>query len=185
MTLRPRVSYNDSMKHLLSTFYRFEEDDGGRVAAGFRGAAKDCSTRAISIALDLPYRQVHRELTELQRCSIFDPPDPDTWKSAEDGLEVNIHELADYLSNYGIVTIRMRGQTRLSTVLTRMNLLAEEPFLIAQPTNHMVAIKNGAIRDDCFHGEGFQRYLRRLRNLYVPEVSAAVIKKRLEINDFV
>lgn len=171
------------MKHLLSAFYRFEVDDGGRAAAGFTGPAKDCSTRAISIALDLPYRQIHRELTELQRCSIFDPPNADTWQSAEDGITVNIHELQDYLAHYGVVTIRLRGLTRLTTVLAKMNLLAEEPYIIAQPTDHMVAVKDGAIRDDYFNKKSFQRYQRRCRNLYVPEVSAPVIKKRLECHD--
>lgn len=42
-------------------------DDGGRSAAGFRGDADDCVTRAIAIALDLPYREVYDELHEQQR----------------------------------------------------------------------------------------------------------------------
>jgi hypothetical protein len=36
----------------------FVHDDGGRVAAGFKGHAGDCVVRAIAIATGIPYRQV-------------------------------------------------------------------------------------------------------------------------------
>ena len=45
----------------------FIQSDGGRAAAGFRGEAGDCATRAIAIALGLPYRQVYEELQDRQR----------------------------------------------------------------------------------------------------------------------
>ena len=34
-------------------------DDGGRAAAGYRGATGDCATRAIAIATRLPYQEVY------------------------------------------------------------------------------------------------------------------------------
>ena len=34
-------------------------NDGGRAAAGFRGQAGDCATRAIAIATGLPYREAY------------------------------------------------------------------------------------------------------------------------------
>jgi hypothetical protein len=34
-------------------------DDGGRLAAGYRGDARDCGTRALAIALDLPYQEAY------------------------------------------------------------------------------------------------------------------------------
>lgn len=40
----------------------FQYDDGGRAAAGFRGEADDCVTRAIAIAAQLPYRDVYNEI---------------------------------------------------------------------------------------------------------------------------
>lgn len=39
--------------------------DGGRAAAGFRGATGDCVTRAISIVTGIPYREVYDALNEL------------------------------------------------------------------------------------------------------------------------
>lgn len=37
----------------------FVYDDGGRAAAGFKGTTGDCVCRAISIATQLPYREVY------------------------------------------------------------------------------------------------------------------------------
>jgi hypothetical protein len=37
----------------------FVENDGGRAAAGFKGEAGDCVTRAIAIATGLPYIQIY------------------------------------------------------------------------------------------------------------------------------
>lgn len=42
-------------------------DDGGREAAGFRGQTRDCVTRAIAIATEIPYREVYDELTRRQK----------------------------------------------------------------------------------------------------------------------
>lgn len=42
----------------------FAYDDGGRIAAGFRGDAGDCVTRAIAIASGLPYQEVYDALNE-------------------------------------------------------------------------------------------------------------------------
>lgn len=41
---------------------RFEYDDGGRKAAGYKGSAGDCVTRAIAIATGRPYQEVYDEL---------------------------------------------------------------------------------------------------------------------------
>lgn len=34
-------------------------DDGGRAAAGFKGDTRDCVTRAIAIAAELPYQEAY------------------------------------------------------------------------------------------------------------------------------
>lgn len=43
---------------------RFVYDDGGRKAAGFKGEAQDCVCRAISIAAEIPYRDVYNLINE-------------------------------------------------------------------------------------------------------------------------
>lgn len=37
----------------------WEYNDGGRAAAGYKGDTRDCVTRAIAIAAELPYREVY------------------------------------------------------------------------------------------------------------------------------
>ena len=48
---------------------RFIRDDGGRAAAGYKGNAGDCVTRAIAIATGKPYEEVYAELQ--QRLKIY------------------------------------------------------------------------------------------------------------------
>jgi hypothetical protein len=43
----------------------FLYDDGGRAAAGFRGKAGDCVTRAIAIAMRQPYREIYDAMAAL------------------------------------------------------------------------------------------------------------------------
>lgn len=40
----------------------FERNDGGRIAAGFKGGAGDCVVRAIAIAAERPYLEVYAAL---------------------------------------------------------------------------------------------------------------------------
>src|SRR5262249_3654892 len=44
---------------------RFVKDDGGRAAAGFKGEAGDCVTRAIAIATGRPYRAVYDAINDV------------------------------------------------------------------------------------------------------------------------
>jgi hypothetical protein len=45
----------------------FVYDDGGRAAAGFKGTANDCVSRAIAIATGTPYQQVYDEINVLAK----------------------------------------------------------------------------------------------------------------------
>lgn len=40
----------------------FQYDDGGRAAAGYRGGARDCATRAIAIATQRSYQEIYHAL---------------------------------------------------------------------------------------------------------------------------
>lgn len=42
-------------------------NDGGRAQAGYKGNASDCVTRAIAIALELPYQEVYDALNVLAK----------------------------------------------------------------------------------------------------------------------
>lgn len=43
---------------------KFQFNDGGRAAAGFKGETGDCVTRAIAIALERPYSEIYDGLNE-------------------------------------------------------------------------------------------------------------------------
>ena len=45
----------------------WQHNDGGRSESGFKGAAGDCVTRAISIATEVPYSEVYEELSRRQK----------------------------------------------------------------------------------------------------------------------
>lgn len=49
---------------MTPTRMRFKYDDGGRAAAGFKGEAGDCVTRAIAIATGVSYREVYDLVNE-------------------------------------------------------------------------------------------------------------------------
>lgn len=49
------------------SFMKWVYDDGGRLAAGFKGLTGDCVCRAIAIATEVPYRDVYNSLNELAK----------------------------------------------------------------------------------------------------------------------
>lgn len=46
---------------------KFNYNDGGRSAAGYKGVTGDCGVRAISIVTGLPYQQVYDMINNLER----------------------------------------------------------------------------------------------------------------------
>ena len=55
----------DFIKNIFSdkpASLRYQVNDGGRSAAGFKGLAGDCVVRSIAIAASLPYEQVYEDL---------------------------------------------------------------------------------------------------------------------------
>ena len=43
---------------------KVQHNDGGRAAAGYKGSADDCVTRAVAIATERPYQEVYEEMTQ-------------------------------------------------------------------------------------------------------------------------
>jgi hypothetical protein len=46
---------------------KFQQNDGGRAAAGFKGKTGDCVTRAITLATGIPYKEVYEAINQLAR----------------------------------------------------------------------------------------------------------------------
>jgi hypothetical protein len=49
----------------IPTLLKFQFDDGGRKAAGYKGKTGDCVVRSVAIATGLPYQQVYESVNEL------------------------------------------------------------------------------------------------------------------------
>ena len=46
---------------------KFEVDDGGRAAAGYKGQAGDCVVRSISIVTGMPYQKIYDDLLKANK----------------------------------------------------------------------------------------------------------------------
>lgn len=124
---------------------RFQPNDGGREAAGFKGDAGDCVTRAIAIALRLSYRDVYDELAE--RMAATGKP-----RSARNGIPRKVYEA--YLSDHGWLWTPTMSIGSGCTVHLNDELYEHAfgevvygPALIARLSKHVCAVLNGAIHD--------------------------------------
>lgn len=116
----------------------FRENDGGRAAAGFRGQAGDCVTRAIAIALDLPYRQVYDELAERMAES-------GEARSARNGIPRPIYER--YLAEHGWEWVPTMKIGSGCTTHLRRGELPDDMRLIVRLSKHICAVVDGVIQD--------------------------------------
>lgn len=128
----------------------FTFDDGGRAAAGFRGNADDCVTRAIAIATGLPYRDVYDALHAASKAHAETRRDAVArairrqGASPRGGVHRAIYDA--YLADLGwqwTPTMRIGAGT---TVHLRADELPGGP-LIARLSRHVTAVIDGAIRD--------------------------------------
>lgn len=116
----------------------FVETDGGRHAAGFRGEAGDCVTRAIAIATGLPYRQVYDALAGAQ-ASVGKP------RSARDGVETKV--LRSYLESLGWTWTPTMKIGQGCTVHLRADELPSGR-LIVRLSRHIAAVIDGVVYDN-------------------------------------
>ena len=62
----PCVHYNANF-HKPINLMKYQFNDGGRKAAGWKGSADDCVVRAVAIATERPYDEVYNELFDFQK----------------------------------------------------------------------------------------------------------------------
>lgn len=116
-------------------------DDAGRAAAGFKGEAEDCATRAVAIAADRPYRSVYDDLNLLAK---EERPRKRRRSSAREG--VHSSTLRRYMDGLGwewVPTMRIGGGTEV-------HLRADElppGRLVVRLSRHYAAVVDGVVRD--------------------------------------
>ena len=119
----------------MSTSWRY--DDGGRSAAGFRGDAGDCVTRALAIVTGEPYLDVYRQLAEREQAR-------GRPRSARNGIL-----RADYQA-----WLESRGFSWRATMAIgsgcKVHLRADElpsGAIVARLSGHLCAVVDGVIHD--------------------------------------
>lgn len=123
-------------------------DDGGRAAAGFRGHAGDCVTRAIAIALERDYREVYDTLAvmiaEWRRTSRSKAAK--TWKhnTPRDGVPRSV--IRTYFDEAGAPWTPTMSVGRGVTVHLRDGELPDGR-LVANCSGHLCAVIDGVVYD--------------------------------------
>ena len=120
----------------------FVYDDGGRAAAGFKGNARDCVTRAIAIATGMPYREVYDAIN--QEAHREGPRTGRTRSAARTGVhKATIRRILEQLGWEWHPTMQIGSGCQV-------HLRADElpsGRVIAKVSKHLVAVIDGDIHD--------------------------------------
>jgi hypothetical protein len=120
---------------------RYQHDDGGRAAAGFKGSAGDCVARAVAIASGRPYAEVYAALSGgagRERKT--------RGASARNGVHTTRKWFKEYMTGIGFVwtpTMRIGSGCKV-------HLVADElppGRLVVAVSKHYTAVIDGEIRD--------------------------------------
>lgn len=115
----------------------FEYDDGGRAKAGYIGDARDCVTRAIAIATEIPYGEVYAAMATGEA-------ELGKRRSARDGIERKVYY--PYLEKLGWIWVPTMKVGQGCKVHLRSDELPSGR-LIVRVTKHVVAVIDGVIHD--------------------------------------
>lgn len=121
----------------------FQVNDGGRAAAGYRGHAGDCGTRAVAIAADMDYEHVYVAINDLAQSERTGKRKKHI-SHARTGVYVQtMHKLLTGMGWEWVPTMAI-GQG--CTVHLRADELPEGR-LVVRLSRHYVAVINGVIHD--------------------------------------
>lgn len=125
----------------MSERMKFVYDDGGRKAAGFKGAAGDCVTRAICIVAEMPYDEIYERMADgmgKQRKS--------KGRTARNGISTSRKWFKDFMGTLGFVwTPTMGIGTGCKVHLWGGELPTGR--IIARVSGHYCAVIDGVIHD--------------------------------------
>lgn len=132
---------------------QFQFDDGGRAAAGYKGDAGDCVTRAIAIATGKIYREVYDTLHDGIRAFSSGRSRAAKRAARGKGLKgttprngVSDHVYRPYLQSLGWVWTPTMKIGSGCAVHLRADELPAGP-LIVRVSKHVVAVVDGVIHD--------------------------------------
>lgn len=125
----------------------FKYNDGGRLAAGYRGYTRDCVCRAIVIASRRPYEEVYDRLAQGmadQRVSKRHPRKSP--RSASNGVTTTRQWFKDYMKELGFTWIPTMFIGRGCTVHLHEGELPNGRLVVAL-SRHYTAVINQSIHD--------------------------------------
>ncbi len=128
---------------------RFVADDGGRAAAGYRGAAGDCLTRAVAIVTGMSYREAYDLVNEVSRAERH--REGTRRSAARTGVQkATTRSLMEHLGLAWTPTMHVGSGCRV-------HLRADElpaGRLIVRLSKHVAAVIDGTLYDthDCSRG---------------------------------
>lgn len=122
----------------------FVYDDGGRKNTGFKGDAKDCVTRAISIATEKPYREVYDALNRIAKNERVGKRKKGISSSRNGVYKYTYKKYLEEELNWKWITCMRIGQG------CRVHLVEEElpkGRLVVRLSKHLTAVIDGIIHD--------------------------------------
>ena len=124
----------------------FVYSDGGRKAAGYRGKAGDCVTRAIAIATQQPYAVVYAALSHGCRTQRRGRNKKAHKGTAAHGVVVQRKWFKQYMANLGWVWVPTMHIGNGCTVHLRADELPAGR-LVVNLSRHMSAVVDGVVHD--------------------------------------
>ena len=121
---------------------KYQYNDGGRKAAGYKGQARDCVCRAIVIATGLDYKEVYKYLAQLHYERFGT-------KTARNGTDNQ--DTLKAMKHFGFEKVSLID--RLKPTYTQA--FGEFGNCVVKTTRHVAAIKDGALQDT-FDGRTYE-----------------------------
>ena len=130
---------------------RFQFNDGGRVAAGYKGSAGDCVVRSVAIATGLPYQQIYDLVNKLSARERMSKRKRGTSNARTGVHKSTIKWVMESLGWKWTPTMQIGSGC---TVHLRANELPSGR-LVVSVSKHLTAVIDGVIHDthDCSRGE--------------------------------
>lgn len=128
-------------------------DDGGRLAAGYRGKTGDCVCRSIAIVTCLPYQMVYDALAEGNAKQRRSKHHLKGTKSARDGIHTTRKWFGDYMTSLGfrwVPTMQVGSGCKVHLKEGELPM----GRLVVNVSKHMTAVIDGVLHDnqDCTRG---------------------------------
>lgn len=127
---------------------RHEYNDGGRAAAGFRGSAGDCVTRAVAIATGQPYAAVYAALAAGNAAErrTRRSTRASGRRTAREGIDTGRKWFKDYMASLGwrwVPTMQIGQGCKVHLADGEL----PNGRLIVRVSKHVVAVIDGVIHD--------------------------------------